>query len=323
MDDKNIESNGKSSLIEPIVHKKRKFLIKIVVTIFIIVIVFLIIKGDSFRVGNIYFNTSEISNTEYKEYNWLLAYNTRSTLGVSGKDRLSRILDLNHFTVSSTAKTKDERFEFLVTRQSDCDMFCSGDSYIVDKHKNTISDFLPGHTVDRVMPIGGSIVLIPNDDDIIVYDASKNEIIDVLEKHEGSDNYQLVSENYYIYVEKGLLYSRDIKKHISTEIGRSYLPLKYYTKDKWPNDTLNDNFFLIDSQNEKLFTLIHSNKESPNKIRLYGFESTSSYGEPILKDDPLNLISYDLKTNTTKVITSQTFNFPFYFRKLDDSVLFV
>lgn len=249
----------------------------------------------------------------------ILAYDTRSIPFVSDDhDELSKLIGFNDRDIyDEIIKTKDSKFLFFTADIKNCShsMSCSGHSYVINVDKKTISDFKIADVHFHVTPVFGSLVVIEQSGDkkLLVYDSSKNIIIDTMEVHNGEydsiydsidpfSNFLFGSDKYYTYTYKNILYSRDIAKHVSTSIGNFYDPEVNGIRDMKSPSSFSDN-------GEIFYTLIYVNKDD---TRPY---SNRPYITP-KKDDPLQFIAWNFINNTSKVITTQTFNFPFSFKFL-------
>ena len=255
-----------------------------------------------------------------------LIYNTRSIPGVSeNQDELFKLIGFYNKNISAgltngkadngIVKTKDDKFLFFSADKKGCgeSMSCTGHSYIVNVDKKILSDFKIDEVIFNVIPVFGSLVVAQLDDEkMLVYDSSKDKIIDEIEypdSEKGSVmpfyNLSFGSDKYYTYTYKNILYSRDIAKHVSTPIGNFYDPKIIGVDNMKSPSGFSDN-------GEIFYTLIYINKDD---TRPY---SQLAEVDPVTpkKDDPLQFIAWNFKNNTSKVVATQTFNFPFSFKFL-------
>lgn len=248
--------------------------------------------------------------------------NTRSISGISeNPDELLNIIGLKNKHISGDnqpdkgiTKTEDNRFWFFVVGNNGCSALCSFSSYMIDTQKNTVSDLDVNDVMYNIIPIGDSVVTIRDNvsyenaisvDKIMIYDASKNQVIDEINPSNSTGNYKLLSENLYIYSNNGVLYSRNIQKHSSIKIGRFYA---YSSGNTLSDSPLN---IVFSDSGEIFYTLIHDSETLINSVN-----------EIPTKDDPVRLVEWNIKSENKRYVNEQRFNFPLGFEFIDkDTVL--
>lgn len=168
-----------------------------------------------------------------------LIYNTRSVKGVSeNQDELFELIGFHNKHISAgmtngvmdngIIKSKDDKYLFFSADRNNCTMSCTAHGYMVNVDKKTISDFKISSVLFNVTPVFGSLVLVrPSSEKIVIYDPSKDKIIDEMLYPVGETrfpNLLFSSDRYFTYTYKNILYSRDIAKHLSTPIENSGEP---------------------------------------------------------------------------------------------------
>jgi hypothetical protein len=231
-------------------------------------------------------------------------------IGFYDKDISASII--NGKVANGIIKTKDNKFLFFSADKKGC-FVCAGHSYVINVDKKTISDFKINNVLFNVTPVFGSLVVTQLDHEkMLVYDSAKDKIIDEIEYPVGETgsvmpfyNFLFGSDRYYTYTYKNILYSRDIARHVSTPIGNFYDPEIIGVDNMKSPSGFSDN-------GEIFYTLIYINKDDTRPYSQMAAE------DPVTpkNDDPLQFIAWNFKDNTSKVVTTQTFNFPFSFKFL-------
>jgi hypothetical protein len=308
--------------------KNKNFIKSILIWIFIL---FVLIFGLKI-LFNGYFQTSNILSSllVHPIDSKKIISNTRHISDVpDNADKLLNTIGLKNKHISGSnqdnkgiIKTDNNRFWFFRVGPNDCVEFCNFQNYMIDTQNKTVSDLNVNDALFEVNPIGDSIITIqdqavPYDGKgkeiykYLIYDASKNEVIDEINPSNNIDYIRFGSNNYLAYSQNNVLHVRDIQKHTSIKVGRLYNYL-YNSSKEQDNPFDHDKPFIFSNNKDFIYALMYVNDEPLNPIN---YNPT--------KDDPLKLIKFNLKDNSSSYVTDKLFNFPFYFNTLNSDKIFI
>jgi hypothetical protein len=321
--------------------QKNRILLLIGGSALILVFVFLLIHLDSkltsnsspddigFKARTIISNTHSVASQDLdlslKEI--VFTDNFISHSNVPGS--FTKALGLKNRTPGDIIKTENGRFWFISTYNSCKNVgYCSQYTYLLDTKERMISEIdIDGVTSSLEILRDSFVILIDylgNTRRLSLFDMENYVILDEIVEEERQDgillgeesyeklitNISLGPDNFYTYTMGDSLYSRNIQNHTSTRLGRFYDTnlLEISHKMNVPATFSTDG--------NTLYTLLHVNTFPPE-------ERLIKITDRKFIDDPLNLIAWNLKDNTKRIITSQEFNYPFYFRLLPNNTILI
>ena len=239
--------------------------------------------------------------------------NTRSISAVSeNPSELLKILKMDDKRISGDSdpskaitKTQDGRFWFFEVRDVGCSEFCVSDGYMIDSQKKTISNLNVREVVFHIVPMGGSFVTIEDyvsydKNKKLIYDASKDKVVDEIEDSNETSNFKLLSDNTYSYIRSNFLYVRNVLKHEDIKLGRMYRYYSYYGSFE-PIFNISKGVFYV---------LIHENEQPSNPEH-----------ELPTNPDPVRLVEWNIQNNTNRYVSEKSFDFPLTFELIQEGTI--
>lgn len=216
---------------------------------------------------------------------------------------------INRKVISELIKTKDGNYVFLDIHVGDtCTNFCPRESYVLDVKNKILSEINIDDVSLAASPAWGSVIMVnvSGSNMTVFYDVAIDRTIDKIDSSNILNYYFLENNTYLFQSLNGDITYRNIETQTNTFLARGY-SLWHITSGNFKDFP----YKLFPSENA-LYAFLYVNKTPQNDPDKYP-----------LKDDPVQLVRFDTRTGEQKIVTSQLFNFPFYFNFFEKDTILV